>query len=310
MKSIHRSILTRALIAGAASLAFMMMNAAGVRAGSVSVLGANGANAVDPDVPPTGGKSVAATAGSMQPVTDPSNSAFATGGNGGDGGSDFETGPGAPGGTATATAATTVISGSAEADATAVGGNGGDSGTGGGFSNGFGGNAGASSTAVTNGSGDALSSANATGGAQGYGDFGFAGGAGAVADADAAGGGKAAAAAVATGGLSEAAFPNFNLAFAMSNAKTVNGAMADARSIAIPGVNSPLSNEPGQASSTAKTSFAGANVGSTATAPTGRAAVASTHAVAQGSRVRHSPTLARRPTPSRPASRTRLTPQR
>jgi hypothetical protein len=38
---------------GVASLAFMMMDAAGVRAESVSVLGANGANAVDgdPNVP-------------------------------------------------------------------------------------------------------------------------------------------------------------------------------------------------------------------------------------------------------------------
>ena len=87
MKSIHRSIFARALMTGAASLAVMMASAAEGRAESVFVQGANGANAVDsdPDVQATSGESVAATAGSMQPVTSPSNSALATGGNGGNG---------------------------------------------------------------------------------------------------------------------------------------------------------------------------------------------------------------------------------
>ena len=270
-------------MAGVASLAFMMMDAAGVRAESVSVLGANGANAVDgvPGVPATGGDSVTATAGSIQPVTDPGNSAFATGGNGGDGGNNPNNIAGEPGGGATATAATTVISGSAEADATAIGGNGGNAGPGFGFSNSDGGGAGASSTAVTSGSGDASSSANATGGAEGYGDYGFAGGASAVADATAAGGGKATAVALATAGRSQLiTFPS-NSAYATSNAETVNGAMADAQSRAIAGPAYPPA--PGQASSTAKTTFAGARVESTTTAPTdGNAVVASTHAIAQG----------------------------
>jgi hypothetical protein len=287
MKSIHRSILTRALMTSAASLAFIMMNAAGVRAESVSVLGANGANAVDgdPDVPAGEGESVTATAGSMQPVTAPSNSAFATGGNGGSGGNDLGNGVGAPGGGAGATAATTVISGSAEADATAIGGNGGNFGEGGFQNDGYGGFASANSRAVTSGSGDAASSANATGGATGTGDFGFAGQANAVADAAAAGGGKAAAAAFATGGICNTVCVPFNSANATSNAETVNGAMADAQSIAIPGDIRAQ----GQASSTAKTSFASVNVQSSALATPGVAgisfaggAVASTNAIAQG----------------------------
>jgi hypothetical protein len=58
-KTMDRSILARSLMTGVASLAFMMMDAAGVRAESVSVLGANGANAVDgvPGVSATGGDS-------------------------------------------------------------------------------------------------------------------------------------------------------------------------------------------------------------------------------------------------------------
>jgi hypothetical protein len=202
MNFIHRSIPARLLMTTAASLALLMTGAGEGRAESVFVQGADGANAVDgdPDVPATSGESVAATAGSTQPVTAPSNSAFATGGNGGNGGNDLGNGTGQPGGAATARAATTVNSGSAEADATAIGGNGGNFGNG--FQNdGYGGYAIASSTAVTNGSGNASSSANATGGATGTGDFGFAGGANAVADAAAAGGGKAAAAAFATGGI-------------------------------------------------------------------------------------------------------------
>jgi PEP-CTERM motif len=199
-------------------------------------------------------------------------------------------GTGQPGGAATARAATTVNSGSAEADATAIGGNGGNFGNG--FQNdGYGGYAIASSTAVTNGSGNASSSANATGGATGTGDFGFAGGANAVADAAAAGGGKAAAAAFATGGICNTVCAPMNGAGATSNAKTVKGAMADAQSIAITGDasgNAP-ENAPGQASSTAKTSLASVSVQSSALAKPAVAlisgsggAVATTDAIAQG----------------------------
>ena len=194
-------------------------------------------------------------------------------------------GSGQQGGGATATAATTVISGSAEADATAIGGNGGNFGANGSsFGNdGYGGYANASSTAVTNGSGDASSSANATGGATGTGDFGFAGGANAVADANAAGGGKAIATAMAAAGRCNGICVPFNAASATSNAQTVNGAIADAQSVAIRAFPAP-----GQASSTAKTSFAGTSVQSSALAPiavtpiSGSATVASTNAIVQG----------------------------
>jgi hypothetical protein len=47
MKSIHRSNLTRALMAGVALLAFMMMGAAGVRAETVTVQGDDGAAGAD-----------------------------------------------------------------------------------------------------------------------------------------------------------------------------------------------------------------------------------------------------------------------
>jgi hypothetical protein len=277
-------------MAGAASLAFVMTGAREGRAETVSVQGADGANAIDddPDVAAVIGESVTATAGSTQPVTAPSKSAFARGGNGGNGGNDPGNGAGEAGGSATATAATTLISGSAEADATAIGGTGGNFGAGGYENFGYGGSAGASSTAVTRGSGDASSSANATGGDQGYGDFGIAGDGYAVADATAAGGGKAVATASATGGLAYSFTTAFGgLAYATSNAETVNGAMADAQSIAIPGADrSPIFGK-GQASSTAKTSFAGPSVESTTTATTGTApglapVAASTHATAEG----------------------------
>ena len=112
---------------GAASLV-LMLGTPGVRAEIVTAQGADNANGVgdDPYAVPEEGELVTATAGSIQPVTDPSNSAFATGGNGGSGGNVPGNGTGAPGGAATATAATTVNSGSAEADATAIGGNGGN----------------------------------------------------------------------------------------------------------------------------------------------------------------------------------------
>ena len=241
MNSIHRSVLARALMTGAASLAFMMTGAAEGRAESVFVQGANGANFIygNPDVPATGGGSATATAGSMQPVTDPYNSAYAIGGNGGQGVSDLVGQSGGWGGNASATAATTVISGSAEADATAVG------------------------------------------GAFGSGGYGIAGEAYAVANAAAAGGGNAVATAMATGGPCNGC-QSSNSGYATSNAETVNGARADARSVAIPGQASAE----GQASSSAKTSFAGVSVQSSALATNlvsfyGPLA-ATTNAIAQG----------------------------
>jgi len=120
-------------MASAASLAFMMIGAPGVRAEIVTVqgadgaAGADGANPGDSGLPGGDGESVAANAGSAQPVTAPQNQGTATGGNGGAGGSGVGAGggDGGNGGAATASAATTIISGSAEADANSFGGDGG-----------------------------------------------------------------------------------------------------------------------------------------------------------------------------------------
>jgi hypothetical protein len=134
MKSIHRSNLKRALMAGAASLAFALMGAAGVRADIVSVQGDDGAsgedgvNPGDPGLPGDDGEPVIAAAGSTIPITAPLNKATATGGNGGAGGNGNAYGNGGYGGTGGASdssASTTAISGPAEADSIAFGGNGG-----------------------------------------------------------------------------------------------------------------------------------------------------------------------------------------
>jgi hypothetical protein len=101
MKSIHRSILTRALMTGVASLAFMMASAAGARAEIVTVRGDDGAAGADggnPGMPGGDGESVSANAGSAQPVTFPLNKATATGGNGGAGGNGVGNGGGGNGG--------------------------------------------------------------------------------------------------------------------------------------------------------------------------------------------------------------------
>jgi hypothetical protein len=203
MKSIHRSKLTRALMAGAASLACVMIGAAAVRAETVAVLGsdglagADGVNPNDPGLPGGDGESATANAGSTQPVTFPLNKATATGGNGGQGGNggpapagtagEGDGGNGGNGGAANATASTAIASGSAEAVANSFGGNGGFGGSASGGpdsagadgNGGAGGGADASSSASSSGSGDALSSAIATAGPGGstYDDgFGAAGG--------------------------------------------------------------------------------------------------------------------------------------
>ena len=77
MNSIHRSILARSLMTGVASLAFMMMGAAGVRAEIVTVqgddgaAGENGVNPGDPGMLGGDGEPVSANAGSAQPITAP-----------------------------------------------------------------------------------------------------------------------------------------------------------------------------------------------------------------------------------------------
>jgi hypothetical protein len=68
MKSIHRSILTRLLMTGVASLAFVMASAGGVRAEIVTVQGDDGAAGADgvfsddPGLPGGEGESVTANA--------------------------------------------------------------------------------------------------------------------------------------------------------------------------------------------------------------------------------------------------------
>src|SRR6202453_3346676 len=133
MQAIHRSILAQALMASAASLVLMTLGAAGVRAEIVTVqrddgaAGADGVNPGDNGMPGGDGESVSANAGSAQPITFPLNQATAAGGNGGTGGDgvgfgDSSGGVGGSGGGANATASTTIITGSAEADTNSSGG--------------------------------------------------------------------------------------------------------------------------------------------------------------------------------------------
>jgi hypothetical protein len=86
MKSIHRSILTRALMTGVASLAFMITGAGGVRADTVGAgSGADGANC-DLFEDPT---CVVGNGGDGESVSAGGNPATAFGGNGGQGGQVF-----------------------------------------------------------------------------------------------------------------------------------------------------------------------------------------------------------------------------
>jgi hypothetical protein len=136
------------------------------------------------------------------------------------------------------------------------GGVGGDSAAGG---PGSGGDASASSSATSRGPGKASSSANATSGTGGYDPIvggGYIGNATAVANSSAAGGGMATANAAATSGIS-VSFQGGGVANATSYAETTKGALAQAQSSA-GGVGGEY------AQSTAKTSFAGVSVESTA----------------------------------------------
>ena len=229
MKSIHRSILTRALTAGVASLTLAMVCAGGVRAAD--------SDSTDTEVGATGALGF------------------------GDGFGDIPAGPGQP---ATANAAAGSATGNATATATATGGEGGTSI--GENDDSPGGDAFATSTAKTTGFGDATSTANATGGIFGFGGGGGLQGRGgnatAAADASATGGGKAIATAVALEGMSNGGFTTvFNpiAANATSSAETTNGAMAEAVST--------TSGEIGEAQATAKTSLGGMSVQSTDMAP-------------------------------------------
>ena len=186
----QHAFLTGLLQTTGLSLALMTASAVGVRAETVTVQGAGGANGPSfesdelgniTSVPGPGddGESVTANAGGHS-TTAPMNAATAIGGGGGDGGfggftfqtSNFPGGNGGNGGNATATATTSVPTGSAEADAAASGGFGGVSGSGHSPDDdglpGLGGAATATSNATAlGGSGNVTSFANATGGSPG-----------------------------------------------------------------------------------------------------------------------------------------------
>jgi hypothetical protein len=195
MKSFDRSILARALMTGAASLAFVMIGAAVVRAGTVT--GADGTAGAFCYGDPSIDESCAVNGGDGESVSAGGNPAVAIGGNGGAAGDtgygygDGDgTGNGGNGGSATA-----VATGGSIASASATGGAGGYSGL---SYGGSGGNAFATSKAF-GGSGGASSSAYATGGAA-LSPGGTGGGATATANALATRGGLAIALAAATGG--------------------------------------------------------------------------------------------------------------
>src|SRR5580704_15389253 len=162
-KTMDRSILARSLMTGVASLAFMVMGAAQVRADIVTVQGddglpgADGVNLGDNGMPGGDGESVSANAGSAQPITAPLNKTTATGGNGGQGGNGAIGGNGGNGGASNATASTAIIFGPAEADTFSYGGSGGAGGDGGfGGFGGTGADAAAQSSAMNSSAGHVL----------------------------------------------------------------------------------------------------------------------------------------------------------
>jgi hypothetical protein len=195
MNSYSRLFLTRSLMTGVASLAFIMVSDASVRADTV--YGADGTPGAfcgfDEDCDIDGGDG--------EPVFAGGNPAVAIGGNGGAAGFGGHvgdgTGNGGNGGSATA-----VATGGSIVSASATGGTGGGSFPGNAYA-GSGGAASATSTAV-GGSGGAFSSASATGG---FGPNVGGGNATATANASAKMGGRALSEAVATGGEAGSGFP-------------------------------------------------------------------------------------------------------
>jgi hypothetical protein len=166
-KTLDGSFLKRILLTTALSLALVAGIAGGAQAVTVIVVGDNGADSFD-FTPAGGGESVSADAGYLVPNTDNTNSATATGGNGG--GSTFT--PGGSGGSATSTAgATTTNGGASTASANAAGGSGGSGGSGPVCClGGFGGSATSTATAAAMNGGTSTASAGATGGDGARGD--------------------------------------------------------------------------------------------------------------------------------------------
>ena len=298
----RRSFLLRLLQTTGLSLALMTATA-GVRAEDVVVRGANGANGengVNPgDNGEPGGDGGPGTASAGN--ADPTNQANAIGGNGGKGGDLFAVGGvagfGGAGGAATSTAATVLISGPTEADASSIAGSGGSSGFG--FvaapfsaNGGQGGAATASATASTGG-GDVLARALAIGGngGGGYGIGGTGGDANASSTAITTGPGNALSDANADGGLPGQGFDIPGLpgnATARADASAAGGGKATAEAVASVSFDQfiqPVANP----TSTAKTGFfVGVGVLSTAFQTTTSlsvkglgAATATTEAIAQ-----------------------------
>jgi hypothetical protein len=242
MKLFHRSILTRTLMAGATSLAFMMLGTPEVRA--ETVIGAGGAGgatcdgAFDPDSTCTGGNG-----GDGESVVAGTNPAMAIGGNGGEGGLGAVRGTDGTGGAGGSAFAEVMGSGSGDVvlSALATGGEGGAATFAGELngSGGPGGGAGANSNAASSGAGNASSSANATGGAGGRAFvFGGAGGsASASSTARSIGSGSASSSANATGGVSFGAplFPNKGGDASASSTATSSGSGAALSSAAATG---------------------------------------------------------------------------
>jgi hypothetical protein len=303
MKSIHRSILTRALMA-----IVPMMIPCGARAETVTVQGDDGAtgldgvNPGDAGLPGSDGESVDANAGNTHPVTSPLNQATALGGSGGSGGNGAPLGDpeivasgadGGNGGSADAEAATALATGSAQANADAQGGNGGGGGaqTCCGFfgSDGNGGNGGSGAASATGKSrrGGVTVSASATGGNGGGANAGFSGSGGDASATSTAlsGSGEALSSADAKGGVGFGGFGSSGgSATATANAWTTAGGLAKSVAVAMGGTNGPLAFGTANATSTATSASSVGNIRSTdqavASMSTGYV-TATTNAVAQ-----------------------------
>ena len=264
MKSIHRSILTRALMTGVASLAFMIIGAGGVRADTVG--GGSGADGANCDLfeNPT---CVVGNGGDGESVSAGGNPATAFGGNGGEGGQVF--GPVAPGeidgnggagGSGTAFATGKSRRGDVTVSASAGGGNGGSAAV---WGNGGNGGSGEASAIGRSGRGNVTVSASATGGEGGMDDpsYGGSGGNASATSKAFSGSGEASSSAYAMGGGGLSGGLGGS-ATATANATATRGGLAISQAAATGGerLNFGGPNGAANATSTAKSTFAVANV--------------------------------------------------
>ena len=266
MGSIHRSILTRALMAGVASLAFMIIGAGGVRADTVG--GGSGEPGANCDLveDPT---CVVGNGGDGESVSAGGNPATAFGGNGGQGGQVFGPvelgeidGNGGAGGSGTAFATGKSRRGDVTVSASAGGGNGGSAAV---WGNGGNGGSGEASAIGRSGRGNVTVSASATGGEGGMDDPSYGGSSGNASATSKAfsGSGEASSSAYAMGGGGLSGGLGGSAA-ATANATATRGGLAIAQASATGGEHSIHNRNYGaDATSTAKSTFAVANVRST-----------------------------------------------